>query len=54
VTGTREVTCPVPSGATSLTIRFNAQLPGKSGNAGRNPVEVTAGTKTVSTEITFP
>jgi hypothetical protein len=54
VTGTREVTCPVPSGATSLTIHFNAQLPGKSGNAGRNPVEVTAGTKTVSAEITFP
>jgi RNA polymerase sigma factor (sigma-70 family) len=54
VTGTREVTCPVPSGATSLTMRFNAQLPGKSGSAGRNPVEVTAGTKTVSTEITFP
>ena len=49
-----DVTCPVPSGATSLTMHFNAKLPGKSATAGRNPLNVTAGTKTVSTEITFP
>ena len=53
-TGVDAVTCPVPSGATSLTMRFNAQLPGKSAGAGRNPVVVTAGTKTLSTDITFP
>jgi hypothetical protein len=54
MTGVDAVTCPLPSGTTSLTVRLNAQLPGKSAGAGRNPVVVTAGTKTLSTDITFP
>ncbi len=53
-TAIREVTCPVPTGATTLTMHFNAQLPGKSGDADRNGLRATAGTTTVSTQITFP
>jgi hypothetical protein len=35
-------------------MRFNAQLPGKSADAGRNALDVTAGAQTLSTDIRFP